>query len=216
MSNNDFSMMGRPRVDAPPPRTSNTALYLMFAGGVVLAALVGALVAYFILRQPAQNVAARNAPGGQQAAGNVAGPQWTTTDTFGSWLVRCQNKNGTTGKPCLALLQVVNQQNKRTMFAWIVGLDAKGAVQAVMQTPTGINVGKGIDIKFGTETPRHVDFSNCLPQQCSATTTLDEAFVKDMTTQPKADVVIVASNGQSLDFGIPVAGFDKALAAIKK
>jgi hypothetical protein len=35
-------------------------------------------------------------------------------------------------------------------------------------------------------------------------------------TTPKANVVLYASNGKSLDFGIPLTGFDKAVAAIRK
>jgi hypothetical protein len=45
---------------------------------------------------------------------------------------------------------------------------------------------------------------------------MNDAFVKEMMAAPKADVSLTAMNGQTLNFGIPVAGIDKALAAIKK
>jgi invasion protein IalB len=220
MSNDDFRIMERPRTGVPLRPSSHALLYAIFGGAMLLAGVIGAFVAVFILRGPGQNLIA-GAPaqariGPRAAAGNVTGLQWATTGAFGSWLVRCQTTNGTPGKPCVALLQVVNQQSKQTMLAWIIGLDDKGAVQAVLQTPSGVNVRKGIEIKFGSGMPRHVDFSNCLPRECTAPTPVDAAFVKDLSTQQKANIVVVGANGRNLVFGIPVTGFDKALAAIKK
>ena len=131
MSNRDFSMMGRPRPEALPPQNSNGKLYALFGGGMIVAALVGALVSFLVTKEMGPGVAPRTAArpaakqqAQQQARGGVAGPQWATTGTYGAgWLVRCQIKDGKPGKPCVALLQVVNQQSKRTLLAWIIGTD---------------------------------------------------------------------------------------------
>lgn len=45
---------------------------------------------------------------------------------------------------------------------------------------------------------------------------MDDAFVKEATGSAKATVTLYAADGKSLDFGIPVNGLDKAIAAIRK
>lgn len=218
---NDYSNFERRRSDLRRRAGGDTGLYLMLGGAALLAAIVGGLVVYALkpsAPQTASGVASVTqpiAPPQNAAAGAPAQPNWTTVGTYGSWQVRCQTPSQNP-KVCTAVLEVINQQSKGVLMAWIIGLDAKGALQTVFQTPTGVMVASGIDVKFGTQTPRHINYLSCLPQQCTATSPMDEAFVKEATGTQKADVVLYASNGKSLDFGIPMTGLDKALAALKK
>jgi invasion protein IalB len=77
-------------------------------------------------------------------------------------------------------------------------------------------VSTGVDLKLGTAPVRKINFRSCAAQQCVAVAPMNDAFVKEVTAASKAEVTITVLNGQQLNFGIPVAGFDKALAAIKK
>ena len=138
-----------------------------------------------------------------------------SSGTFGSWQVRCQNGNAAT-KLCTAVLEVVDNKSKQVLMAWIVGPDPKGGLQTVFQTPSGVLVGNGIDIKIANAATRHLNYMSCMPQQCTAVAPMDEAFVKEALAAPKADVTVYAANGKAVAFGIPVTGFDKALAAIRK
>ncbi len=226
---NDYSNFERRRSDLRRRAGSDTGLYLMLGGAAVLAAVVGGLVVYALTPSaPVANTVALNPPPAPsvpssapaaspstaqpQGAPAAAAPVWKTVGTYGSWQVRCQAQNA---KVCTAVLEVINQQDKGVLMAWIIGTDNKGALQTVFQTPTGVMVASGIDVKFGKGT-RHINYLSCLPQQCTATSAMDEVFVKEATGTAKADVVLYASNGKSLDFGIPMTGLDKALAALKK
>ena len=219
---NDFSNMRTPgRVDQVRRKTADgPGLYIVFGAAVLVAAIVGGLVVFFALRASESQVAAGNGtvaaaqtgPAGK--AGAQPGPPpvaWKTTGTFGNWQVQCQEANA---KLCRAMLQVL--RDKQVIMTWLVGPDGKGVLQNVLQTPTGVMVSAGIDIKAGSAAARHVNFLTCGPQGCAAAAALDDAFIKDASTAAKTDVVLYAPNGQSVDFGIPTAGLDKAVAAMKK
>jgi invasion protein IalB len=215
---NDFSNLRVPnRADAVRRKSGDgPGLYIVFGAAVLVAAIVGGLVVFFAVRTSQPQVAAPQAPIAAQAGNAGAQPaapqvRWKAAGTFGSWEVQCQEANE---KICRAVLQII--RDKQVIMAWLVGRDAKGALQNVLQTPTGVMVSAGIDIKIGSSPARHANYVTCGPQACTASMPLDDAFVKDAAGAQKTDVVMYAPNGQSVDFGIPTAGFDKAVAALKK
>jgi invasion protein IalB len=225
LMSSDFPKMSRTpgRPEAARGKPANGAgLYWLFAGAVLLAAAFGGLVVFLVMRSPVSGggtTAADNgsrstnaAPAANSASAGGGQIAWNTVATYGSWQVRCQQQNA---KICNALLQVIDN-NKRTMMAWIVGPDGKGMLQTVLQTPPGVMVATGIDVKIGTAAVRHVNYISCLSQGCTAAAPMDAVFVKDMTQAAKADVVVYDSNGRSLDLGIPLNGFDKAVAALRR
>jgi invasion protein IalB len=215
---NDFSNLRVPtRADAVKRKPGDgPGLYIVFGAAVLVAAIVGGLVVFFALRASQPQVAAPNAPVAAQAANAGAQPaapqlRWKDAGNFGSWQVQCQEANA---KICRAVLQVI--RDKQIIMAWLVGADAKGVMQNVLQTPTGVMVSAGVDVKIGSAPARHANYAACGPQACTASFTLDDAFVKEAAAAQKTDVVMYALNGQSVDFGIPTAGLDKAVAALKK
>jgi invasion protein IalB len=154
----------------------------------------------------------------QQAPAQQAAPaiQWRTIGTFGSWEARCTTPPGQTAQLCTAVLQIINNQNKSVLMSWIVGPDEKGVLQAILQTPTGVMIANGVEIKVGNAAARKVSYQSCNTQQCTASGPMNDAFVKEITVAERANITLTAINGQALNFGIPVGGLDKALAAIKK
>lgn len=218
---------GKAEIGRAPAARGGSSLYVIFGGAVLLAAMIGGGIVYFLTSPGApQQAAASNAPaanapaarpaaGGNQAAAPAGPVQWTNTGTFGSWQVRCQTGSGAP-KICTAVLEVIDSKNKQVLMAWVIGPDQKGGMQTVLQTPSGVLVGNGIDMKLTNAPVRHINYLSCLPQQCTAVTPMDEAFLKETLAAPKADITVYAANGKSLAFGIPVTGIDKALAAIKK
>jgi len=219
----DFSNFGRQPVktgNATAALAGGASLYLMFGGAVVVAAATGALIAFVLMRSPGaaqQSLPINGTQAAAAQAGNAAAPappQWTKVATYGSWEVRCQNSNAS-NKVCAAWLEIVNQQNKQVMMAWIVGPDDKGALQTIFQTPTGVRVAAGLDVKLGNAAARHINYITCLPRQCTAGIVMDDAFVRDTVAAQKADVTLYAPDGKGINFGIPVTGFDKAVAALK-
>ena len=227
MSNDHSNFDRRPGgVDPTMRRASNGTLYLTLGGSALLAALLGGLVVYELMTPrtaapdivasiPAAAPASLPAQPSSAPAPAAAPVSWTNVATYGSWQVRCQNGSAPK-KLCTAVLEVIDKQSKNVLMAWIVGPDSKGALQAVFQTPTGVRVGSGIDVKLGAGEARHVNYLSCVTQQCTAAAPMDDAFVKEATGSAKATVTLYAADGKSLDFGIPVNGLDKAIAAIRK
>jgi invasion protein IalB len=195
-------------------------LILVGAGAVLL--IAAGAGAYYVgtlssSSQPQQQAQAPARPA-QQAPAQPQAPtiQWRTVGTFGSWEARCTTPPGRTTQLCTAVLQVINNQNKNVLMSWIVGPDDKGALQSIFQTPTGVMIANGIDVKLGNAAVRKISFQACGPQQCTAAGPMNDAFIKEITANERANVTLTAANGQAMNFGIPVAGFDKAIAAIKK
>ena len=220
----DLSALDRERADetvrARGGMPGKTGLYIGIGVAVLVVAAVGAYYVGTLKSTPAPQAANRPAPAAQPAAAPAqpAPPQiqWKTIGNFGSWEARCTTPPGQTKQLCTAVLQVVDNNTKNVLMAWIVGPDDKGAMQTVLQTPTGLMVSSGVEMKLGNSPVRKIGFQSCGTQQCTAVTPMNDAFIKEVTTAPKVDVTLTAQNGRTLNFGIPVAGFDKALAAIKK
>ena len=218
----DYSSADRRKADddeaGRPIRGSAFGLLLGITGGFVLL-VVAAGGAYYLgtLRSAPPPAPARTQA---QAPAQPAGPppiQWTTVGRFGSWEARCTNNppNGA-AKLCTALLQVMDNRTKKVLVAWIVGPDDKGALQTVLQTPTGVMVSAGVEVKLGKAAARKINYQSCGAQQCVAIAPMNDAFVKEVVAADKADLTLTALNGRTLNFGIPVNGLDKALDAIKK
>ncbi len=183
------------------------------AGGAYYAGTLSSVQATQQSQAPAQAPAPPQQAPAQQAAQAI---QWRTIGTFGSWEARCTTPPGRTTQLCTTVLQIINNQNKNVLMSWIVGPDEKGALQSIFQTPTGVMIANGVDIKIGNAAARKVSYQSCNPQQCTASGSMNDAFVKEIMAAERANVTLTAANDQALNFGIPVAGFDKALAAIKK
>jgi invasion protein IalB len=192
---------------------------LFFLVGAVLLVAV-AIGAYFVgmTRAPAPQPWAANAAPPPVPTSPAAPPTqpWTRIGTYGSWEARCATLPGATTRLCTAVLEVVDNKTKGVLMTWIVGPDDKGGLQSVFQTPTGIMVSSGVDVKLGNAAAHKINFQSCAPQQCLAAAPMNNAFVKEVVTAPQADVTLTAMNGRTLNFNLPVTGLDKALAAIKK
>ena len=139
-------------------------------------------------------------------------PQWVTTATHGSWQIRCQ-RPAEPGSLCTAVLEIT--QKGTVIFGWVVA-NGKNGLVTELESPTGVLIQSGLEVKLGDALVRHVNFVSCTPQQCSGEMPMDEAVVKQMSAGDKASVTIVAADGRGIEFTMSTAGFDKALAAISK
>ena len=52
-------------------------------------------------------------------------------------------------KTCSALLQVVEEKQRQVLLVWVIGRDNQGVLRTVIQSPTGIQIPKGLELKFG-------------------------------------------------------------------
>jgi invasion protein IalB len=169
---------------------------------------------------PAQPPAAR-APAPAPAAQPEQRPaQLARSETtyFDNWQTTCQDFVNPQRRQCSALLQLLqtNQQNNtaNVVLTWAM-TQGEGQINAVLQTPTGVSIAPGIDMKFG-RTARKIAYARCDTQRCEGDFAIDEALSKELSTAETAEVVITASQGNAVTFNIPLKGFDRAVQALRR
>jgi invasion protein IalB len=147
-----------------------------------------------------------------------APPKRTEILNFENWTVTCSEfSEGPNKKPvCYSQLRVMQEKTRKVMLVWTVGLDKSNRAVAEMQTPTGILIEPGVELKFPNAAARKLPFNTCGPQSCTAMVPLDPTLVRDLIAAPTADVAFRANNGQNVQFQFPVKGFEKAYAALRK
>ena len=184
-------------------------------GAVVLASLAGGVA---FAQQPARPVVpATPAPATVKPPPDVPAIRRTETVAIEGWMVTCRESEGAK-RSCSAELRVLqsdanNQQ--RVIFNWIIGLN-EGKALTILQVPTGILVQPGVELRIASKEVRKVPYTLCDQVKCEAVIVMDEAFVRDVTTAATTEVVIQATDGRGLTFGMNTKGFDKVLAEIRR
>jgi invasion protein IalB len=158
---------------------------------------------------PGSGSSSGQASGGTGAQNRVS---WSKKGTYGAWEVRCRDDAPNT---CGAVLQVINKETKQTLLAWTVGANNQGKMQSLIQTPTGVLIGRGVELKLDAGPTRRIGFLNCEPGSCRALANMDESFLGEARTAEKAKLTIYASDGRGINFDIPLSGLKDALLAIQ-
>jgi invasion protein IalB len=171
---------------------------------------------------PAVPTGPQNAPqtnSGQ--AGQAPAPPQVPTRTeilnFENWAVTCNEfADSPKAKRCSALLQILQQNTNQIVFTWTVALDDRKQLVAIMQTPTGVVIPPGVELRVGKLPSQKIPFASCDPGRCIATTTVDANLLREMTTSPTAEAIIQGSQGNTVQFNIQLKGFDRAYAVLSR
>jgi invasion protein IalB len=154
------------------------------------------------------------------AAGQAAPPQVPTRTeilNYDSWIVTCNEfAEGARKRICQAVLQIVQQNSNQVVFSWTVGIDNSKQLVTVMQTPTGVSIPPGVELRIGRSAPRKIPFASCDAGRCIATLMMDSTLVRDMSTTPTAEAIIQGSQGNMVQFNITMKGFDRAYATLTR
>jgi len=158
---------------------------------------------------------------GQAPAAQAPAPPQVPTRTeilnFENWAVTCNEfADGPKAKRCSALLQILQQNTNQIVFTWTVAMDDRKQLVAVMQTPTGVVIPPGVELRVGKLPSQKIPFASCDPGRCIATTTVDANLLREMTTSPTAEAVIQGSQGNTVQFNIQLKGFDRAYAVLSR
>jgi invasion protein IalB len=159
---------------------------------------------------PAAQPTAKPAPAPAPTA-----PRRTETINYDSWTVTCTDtvEKGSS-KTCSGVLRVADNKSGQTLFAWIIGRDASGVLRTVMNTPTGVMIQNGVELKFGNSQPGVVPYVACTPQQCEASIVMVESMLKEARSNEKATATIHAVGGRAINFEMSIKGIDKVLVAV--
>ena len=144
-------------------------------------------------------------------------PTRTEILNFENWAVTCNEfADSPKAKRCSALLQILQQNTNQIVFTWTVAIDDRKQLVAVMQTPTGVVIPPGVELRVGKLPSQKIPFASCDPGRCIATTTVDANLLREMTTSPTAEAVIQGSQGNTVQFNIQLKGFDRAYAVLSR
>ena len=182
----------------------------MLAGGLVLLVAIAAIAFYAGLRAGRHETQAAREPQQVPIMNNQA--RWSTQATYDNWQMRCRDGATTADKKsCVGLLEVINTQKHQLILGWLMGLNGKGGLTTTLQTPTGVLVGRGLDMTLGTSGPRHFTYSTCGQNGCEASMEMDDVFISDLIGADKAQITIYTTDGKAVNIGIPVKGADKVV-----
>jgi invasion protein IalB len=156
-----------------------------------------------------------SAPGGGAQPAQV--PVRTEIQYFENWIVTCNEfAEGPRVRVCSALLQVVQQESNQRVFAWSVTVDNNKQLVTEFQTPTGVAIAPGVELRIGKSAARKVPFTACDTGGCLASVPMDAALVREMTASPTAEAVIQGRQGNTVQFNMQMKGFDKAYAVLSR
>jgi invasion protein IalB len=139
--------------------------------------------------------------------------------TYDNWTVTCRDgRDAKEKRVCTAELDIFQEANntRRAVFTWLIGLNKDGAPVTAMRFPPGVAIAPGLVLKFADRPARNVPMTSCEPSHCEASTTMDEAFMRDAQAVQQAETVLTASDGRQVTFTINMKGFSQALAAVRK
>ena len=137
------------------------------------------------------------------------------TMVYDRWTVTCRVAASENAKrSCSAALRIVDNQ-QQLVILWEIGRGTDGGIKGSMQTPTGVMVQKGIDLKVGESRVGKLEYSACVPQNCEAAGAMDNAQIKTMAAASEMVITIHAKDGRDVNFKFPMKGLDKALSAIR-
>jgi len=144
------------------------------------------------------------------------GPQRTETIVYDAWTVTCRDTVGAkTKKACSATLQVIDQEHRQVVFVWIIGRTAEGKLMTLLQTPTGVQIQPGVELKVENGAVRKLNYVACEPGRCEASTAMDDSMVKEIVAGTKATATIYATDGRGINFNMQIAGASKAIPALQ-
>jgi invasion protein IalB len=145
-------------------------------------------------------------------------PVRTEILNFDNWSVTCRDfAEGKRTHICFALLQIAQQNNNQNqvIFSWTIGLDEDNHQVMTLQTPTGVALAPGIELKLakGIKT---IAYTSCETGHCLATSAVDAGLVRELSASAEIQAIIHSSDGREVTVNIPMKGFEKAYAALPK
>ena len=143
--------------------------------------------------------------------------QRTETINYENWILTCREfLDGPKKRTCSATVAVQRTETGQTVLALSIQPNDQGRMTALMQTPTGVAIAPGVEVRFEKAGTRKFAFDFCEASRCMASLAADSAFIHDIANAAKITVVIQSADGKPVNVEFPIKGFDKAYAVMTK
>ena len=150
-----------------------------------------------------------------QALAQQAPEPSETTETFGSWTVRCVAQQGSETKACEVVLAISGQSGLIAQIAFGRPEGSEGTVLAV-RTPLGVLVSSPVVIAAQSDgaSPVNVPFVTCLATGCLAQAQVAAQPLGDLAAAETAAIEFAERSGRKVRINIPLSGLKDALTRI--
>lgn len=133
----------------------------------------------------------------------------------GAWTLTCQEFAQPSGRTvCNGLLQMTREGTNDIIFVWRIGRDEEDRVVGLLQSLTGVLIEPGITL-VAARAERQVPFTACEPGFCTGIFPIDAAFASESAGAETLEATVTSSNGQRVQFRVPVNGLDAVIAAVR-
>jgi invasion protein IalB len=139
--------------------------------------------------------------------------QKTETINYENWILTCREfLDGPKKRSCSITVAVQKQDTNQIILALTVQPNEQGQTVVSIQTPTGVAIAPGVELKLEKAAARKLAFDFCEPSRCSASLIADKNFLREASLAASLALVIQSSDGKPVNFEFPIKGFDKAYA----
>jgi invasion protein IalB len=143
----------------------------------------------------------------------TAPAQRSETINYENWILTCHEfLDPPKKRTCTATVALQKTETQQVVLAWTLQLNDQGRLINNVQTPTGVSIPAGIEIRLEKGQPRKIAFESCGPVSCQGSQPADNALVKDIAASASVRIVVRSSDGKDVNFDMPIRGFEKAYA----
>ena len=150
-----------------------------------------------------------------QAPG-AAAPDGTVKAQFNDWQLVCKAPAPGAKNETCALVQSVTAEDRNNVGLTIYFQKfANGTRVLRVFAPLGVLLPPGLGLKIDDKDVGHAPFLRCHAFACYAQVVAEEPLIEQLKTGKTAIFIIFQTEEQGIGIPISLAGFDKALAALK-
>jgi invasion protein IalB len=157
--------------------------------------------------------------------GHAAAPEGEATpvhaERVGDWEIVCEAakappSGGGPGRDCRILQrQVVRETGQSVFLATVLPAGRDGGLVAILSTPLGGYLAPGMILTVDGGRPFKVLFETCTTAGCHGGFALDGRIARELRRGKVLTVRLWTGKSAKADVAVPLAGLDRALAALK-
>ncbi|MEQ1694310.1 MAG: invasion associated locus B family protein [Hyphomicrobiaceae bacterium] len=150
------------------------------------------------------------------APGAHAAEEGTVKAQHGDWQVVCKDPPPGAKAEVCALVQSVTAEDRNNVGLTVYFQKFSNGTRVLrVFAPVGVLLPPGLGLKIDDKDVGHAPFLRCQNFACYAQVTVEDALIDKLKTGKTAIFIIFQSEEAGIGIPISLAGFDKALAALK-
>lgn len=180
--------------------------------------VIGQMMASMFRRAAAILLISLHVPGQAALAQDSQSTPSELSETYGSWIVKCQSRL-IAEKPqqkmlCEMVQELFQRDTGQRVLALSVQTDADNALITLV-APFGLLLAAGIEVSVSGQPLFKSDFSTCLPAGCIAAAPLKLSEMETISSYSELSVKMVTADNQEIVATVPLEGFAGALNRLR-